>query len=74
MKRLPRWLWIVGSLLIVLILLALIVPYFLDVDRYRSTIAAQIQEATGRKVTLGKLNAHLLPTVGFTIEDRKSVV
>ena len=68
-KRLPRWLWIVGSLLIVLILLALIVPYFLDVDRYRSTIAAQIQEATGRKVTLGKLHARLLPTVGFTIDQ-----
>ena len=68
-KRLPRWLWIVGSLLIVLILLALIVPYFLDVDRYRPTIAAQIQEATGRKVTLGKLHARLLPTVGFTVDQ-----
>ena len=68
-KRLPRWLWIVGSALIVLILLALIAPYFLDVDRYRSTIAAQIQEATGRKVTLGKLQARLLPTVGFTVDQ-----
>lgn len=69
MKRFPRWLWILGSVLIVLILLALVVPYFLDVDRYRSTIAAQIQEATGRKVTLGKLHARLLPTVGFTIDQ-----
>lgn len=68
-KRLPRWLWILGSVLIVLILLALVVPYFLDVDRYRPTIAAQIQEATGRKATLGKLHARLLPTVGFTIDQ-----
>jgi uncharacterized protein involved in outer membrane biogenesis len=68
-KRFPRWLWILGSVVIVLILLALVVPYFLDVDRYRPTIAAQIQEATGRKVTLGKLHARLLPTVGFTIDQ-----
>jgi uncharacterized protein involved in outer membrane biogenesis len=67
-KRLPRWVWILGSIVIVLILLALVVPFFLDVDRYRSTIAAQIEEATGRKATLGKLSARLLPTVGFTVD------
>ena len=67
--KLPRWLWILGSVVVVLLLLALIIPYFLDVDRYKATIAAQVEEATGRKVTLGKLRARLVPTVGFTIED-----
>lgn len=68
-KRLPRWVWIFGSVVFVLTLLALIVPYFLDVNRYKGTIAAQIEEATGRKVTIGALRARLLPSVGFTIEQ-----
>ena len=38
--KLPRWLWILGSVVVVLLLLALIIPYFLDVDRYKATIAA----------------------------------
>jgi uncharacterized protein involved in outer membrane biogenesis len=66
--RLPRWLWITAAVLIVLVALALVIPSFLDVDRYRTLIAAAIEKETGRKVVLGKIRARLLPNVGFTID------
>lgn len=69
MKRLPRWVSILGCVFLVVFLLALIVPYFLNVDRYKGTIALQIEAATGRKVTIGALRARLVPGVGFTVEN-----
>ena len=68
MPRLPRWTWVLAGGLVVLLALALIVPYLLDVDRYRSAIAIAIEQQTGRKVTLGKISARLLPRVGFAME------
>ncbi len=47
----------------------LILPYFLDVDRYRTLIASVIETETGRKVTIGRIRARLLPRVGFVMED-----
>ena len=55
------------SLFVVLLLLALAAPYFLNVDRYRDTIADAIAKQTGRKVTLGKIRARLLPGIGVTV-------
>lgn len=69
MKRLPKWAWAVIGLLVLLLVVALVLPYFLDVDRYRTAIAAAIEEGTGRPVELGKIRARLLPTVGFVVED-----
>ena len=46
----------------------LLLPYFLNVDRYRDTIADAIAKQTGRKVTLGKIRARILPGVGLTVE------
>ena len=54
---------------IVLVLLALAVPYFVNVDRYRDTIADAIAKQTGHKVTMGKIRARLLPGVGLTVAD-----
>lgn len=47
----------------------LILPYFLDVDRYRTFIATLIEAKTGRKVRIGKIRARLLPSVGFVVKD-----
>lgn len=69
MSRFPLWGKIVVALVIVLVLFALALPYFLDVDRYRDTIANAIAMQTGRKVSLGKLRARILPGVGLTVDS-----
>jgi AsmA protein len=69
MSRFPLWGKIVAAVVIVLALFALALPYFLDVDRYRDTIANAIAAQTGRKVSLGKLRARILPGVGLTVDS-----
>ncbi len=68
-RRFPRWAKILLSLLVVLVLLALVAPYFLNVDRYRDTLAETLAQQTGRKVTLGTIRARLLPGIGLTVDD-----
>src|SRR3984893_10446719 len=67
--RFPLWAKILLGLFVVLLLLALAVPYFLNVDRYRDTIAAAIAKQTGRKVTLGPIHARLFPGAGVSVAD-----
>jgi len=67
--RMPRWMRITAIVLAVVVVLGLIIPYFIDVDRYRTAIAVAIENATGRKVTIGKIRARLLPRAGFVVED-----
>ncbi len=69
MKRLPRWLRIALLILVPILLLAWIVPYFLDVDHYRPQIIAAIEKETGRKAGIGKIRARLIPSLGFVVED-----
>ncbi len=71
MGKLPRWLRFTLIAVGALVVLALIVPYFLDLDRYRAQIIALAEKETGRKVEIGKIRARLIPTVGFTIENFK---
>ena len=52
-KRIPRWAWITGGIVLLIILIGLIVPLFINVDKYRPQIAAAIEKETGRQVTLG---------------------
>lgn len=63
-----RWarvvLWSVAGVVV----LALLAPYLLNVDRYRGTISDMISLQTGRKVTLGRLHATILPSVGFSVD------
>lgn len=65
-RHFPLWAKILLSLFVVLLLLALAAPYFLNVDRYRNTIAEAIGKQTGRKVTLGEIRARILPGIGLT--------
>lgn len=65
----PLWAKIVLGLVVALFLVVLAVPYFLDVDRYRDTIAAAIQKQTGRKVTVGAIHARLFPGAGVTVAE-----
>ena len=65
----PLWAKIALGVLVFLLLVAMALPYFLNVDRYRDTIASEIEAQTGRHVTLGKIRAKFLPGVGFVVED-----
>jgi len=68
-RRFPRWAKIVLGLLGALLLLALAAPYFLNVDRYRDTIAQAIEKQTGRRATLGAIHARFLPGVALIVRD-----
>ena len=67
-RRLPRWALVLLIVLAVVVVAGLVLPHFLDVDRYRPTIAATVEQQTGRKLTLGAIHARFLPTVGFTVD------
>ncbi len=68
-KKFPRWAKILLALIALVVLVGLVAPYFLDADRYRPEIAAEIQKQTGRTVAIGKIRAKLFPRVGFVIEN-----
>src|SRR5579864_371737 len=68
-SRFPLWAKILVGLFVVLLLVVLAVPYFLNVDRYRDTIADAIAKQTGRKVTLGPIHARLFPGAGVTVTE-----
>jgi len=68
-SRFPLWAKILLGIFVLLLLIALAVPYFLNVDRYRDTIADAIAKQTGRKVTLGPIHARLFPGAGVTVTD-----
>jgi len=75
-SRVPRWAWIASGVVVLLLLLALIAPLFINVDKFRPKIAAAIEAQTGRQVTLGTIHARLLPSAhivvdGFTISNPK---
>jgi uncharacterized protein involved in outer membrane biogenesis len=65
----PLWAKIVLGVFVFLLVLVLGLPYFLNVDRYRDSIASEIGKQTGRHVTLGKIRVTLLPGVGLVVED-----
>jgi len=67
-RRFPLWAKILVGLFVLLLVVALALPYFLNVDRYRDTIAEAIAKQTGRKVTLGEIRARILPGVGLTVD------
>lgn len=71
MKRAIKWILIVGGGLFVLVLLALlIIPQFVDIQRYKPEIERQVSEATGYPFTLdGDLDLSLFPWAGFSLSD-----
>ncbi|HSZ19155.1 MAG TPA: AsmA family protein [Candidatus Acidoferrum sp.] len=67
--RFPFWARILLSVFVLILLVAMAVPYFLNVDRYRDTIASAIEKQTGRKVALGAIHARVFPEAGVTVSD-----
>ena len=67
MKKFIKWVAIAGGVLIVLIVVALlVVPMFIDVQKYKPQIEQKVSEATGRPFSIdGELRLSLFPWVGL---------
>jgi uncharacterized protein involved in outer membrane biogenesis len=75
-SRVPRWARITTAAMLLLLLIGLIAPLFINVDKYRPKIVAAIEAQTGRQVTLGTIHARLIPSAhivvdGFQISNPK---
>jgi uncharacterized protein involved in outer membrane biogenesis len=68
-RRFPRWAKMLLGIVVVLILIALALPYFLNVDRYRQSITEALTKQTGRTVSLGEIRARILPGIGVTLDQ-----
>jgi uncharacterized protein involved in outer membrane biogenesis len=66
--RKHRWLKIAGGVIVLLLLIALIIPLFINVDKYRPQIEAAIAERTGRQAKLGSIHVRLLPTATAVVD------
>jgi AsmA protein len=66
-----RWVKIVGGIIIAVLIILFIVPFFINADTFRPTAEAQISSALGRKVTLGHLSFSLWS--GSLVADNVSI-
>src|SRR6476659_4711304 len=57
-----------GIFLILLIIVALAAPAFIDVNRYRPQIETKLRDELGRDVSLGPMKLSLIP-LAFRVED-----
>jgi uncharacterized protein involved in outer membrane biogenesis len=66
--RLRRLLWIAGSFVAGLIALALVIPLFVDINRYHDTLEAKAEGLLRRDVTLGTMKLTLFPIPGVSVK------
>lgn len=52
-----------------LITTLLVVPLFIDVNSYKTQIEQSVEDATGRKLSIGKVSASLFPWIGVELDD-----
>jgi AsmA protein len=71
MNRALKWLLIIGGGLIALVIIILLVaPMFIDIQKYRPMIEEKVTEATGRPFRLaGDLDLSLFPWAGVSLSD-----
>jgi AsmA protein len=71
MKKALKWFLIsVGVIIVIVIAALLIIPSFVDVQKYKPEIERRVAEATGRPFSLGgDLRISLFPWVGLTLSD-----
>lgn len=51
---------IVGIIVVILIVAALAIPFFVNADKFRPTVESKLQEELGRQVSIGKLSLSVL--------------
>ena len=68
-----KWLIIIGGSLVVVVIAALlIIPAFIDINKYKPEIEKQVAEATGRSFSIGSdLDLSLFPFAGIRFSDMK---
>ena len=59
----------VAVLVVLVVAVLLVVPYFLNVERYRPMVVEQLKQATGRDVEIGSLSLYFLPSVRIVVGD-----
>ncbi|MBN1626956.1 MAG: AsmA family protein [Deltaproteobacteria bacterium] len=71
MKKVIKWTGItLGSLILLIILALIIVPFFIDIQKFKPTIEQQVTKATGRPFTIGgDLELSLFPFAGISFSD-----
>jgi AsmA protein len=71
MKKVFKWLLVIGGgLTVIVILVLLLVPIFVDVQKYKPLIEEKVAAATGRSFTVGDdLSLSLFPWVGISFSD-----
>ena len=71
MKKALKWIIIVlGGLLVLIIAVLLIVPNFVDVQRYKAEIENRASDIAGVPVTIGgNLHLKIIPWVGLSVSD-----
>jgi AsmA protein len=71
MKKVLKWILILGGGLFILVVAALlIVPMFVDVEKYKPEIEKRVSEATGRPFSIGgQLELSLFPWAGLAFSD-----
>ena len=71
MKKGIKWALIAGGALIALVIVALLViPIFVDIQKYKPEIEKKVSEATGRPFTLGgNFSLSLFPWAGLSFTD-----
>jgi len=57
------------SVLVIVIGLLLLAPFFLNIEDYKQQIEQQVEDATGRHLKIGGLQASLFPWIGVTLDD-----
>jgi AsmA protein len=68
LQKRRKLLLVLGSILVALILVAAVLPFIIDVNRFRPQIEQQLQSALGRRVQIG--NVHLaLFSGGVSVEN-----
>ncbi|MDX2439182.1 MAG: AsmA family protein [Desulfobacterales bacterium] len=71
MNKIIKWFMIaVGFLAVVVIAMLLLLPVFMDVQKYKPYIERRVSEAVGRPFTMGeKFKASLFPWAGVSLSD-----
>src|SRR3954471_19625520 len=64
-RRSGRWMLVV----VVLIMLAIIVPPFISLNRLKGRVGDTIGNSLGRRVSVGRISLRLLPQPGFDLSD-----
>ena len=66
MSKVIRYSLIVVALIIAALLVA---PFFIDVNTYKTQIEETVEDATGRKLSIGNINASLFPWIGVELDN-----